>query len=41
MKERTTLAFTDFPESQENLQKEIEEIDALLEQIEQERWLEP
>lgn len=40
MKERTTLAFTDFPESQEEFFREIEEIDALL-QIEQERWLEP
>lgn len=41
MEERTQIACTDFPESQENLQKEIEEIDKLLEQIKQEGWLEP
>ena len=41
MEERTRLAFTDFPKSQENLKKEIEELDKLLEQIKQEGWLEP
>lgn len=41
MEERTRNACMDFPESQEKLLQEIEEIDKLLEQIKQEGWLEP
>ena len=41
MEDRTQIACMDFPESQEKLFQEIEEIDKLLEQIKQEGWLEP
>lgn len=41
MEDRTRIACMDFPENEEKLLREIEEIDKLLEQIKQEGWLEP
>lgn len=41
MEERTSLASTEIPESSEEFIRELEEIDALLEQIRREGWMEP
>ena len=41
MEERTRLASTEIPENSEEFNGELEEIDALLDQIRREGWLEP
>lgn len=41
MEERTRLASTEIPESSEEFNRELKEIDALLDQIRREGWLEP